>query len=199
MLLLLQLSGPPGSGKSTLAQALSRNLKDTISINHDTLKSFLLANIPSLPFTESSKLSYSLQWTLAEDVLKQGKSVIIDSTCNYPETLKAGQELAEKYGYEYLYIECRLEDIDLLDRRLKGRSDTALRSQRTGVNHPPQGAGVGDINTEADNRELFRRWIESPCRPSNDQIIYADTTKSPEECLDYVLKQIGLRAQGGQT
>lgn len=182
--LLIQMSGAPGSGKSTLAHLLAP-LLSAIIINHDLIKSTLLSS--SIPFTQSAQLTYNLQFRLAEDILKQGHSVIIDSTCNYQETLDAGKELAKEYGVEWRYVECSLSDIEILEERLRGR--VGLRSQRSEVSEGPvdgEGMKSGD-----EERRRFRGWMERPCRPESGGIV-TDSTRSPEECLDDVLKQLGL-------
>jgi predicted kinase len=126
--LLIQMSGAPGAGKSSMSALLSKALNGVV-IDHDLLKSGFLEKGHS--FDKSAKLTYSLQWVLVEDVIKQGQSVIIDCPCNYDEILTNGINLARKYGYEYKYVECRVSDLDLLDQRLRTR--TPLRSQRTGL------------------------------------------------------------------
>jgi predicted kinase len=180
--LLIQMSGSPGSGKSTVAKLLAQSI-DGVVINHDLIKSFFLEN--EMSFDQSAKLAYSLDWRLAEDMIKQGRSVIIDSVCNYPEVLDRGTALAQQYGYDYKYVECRVDNLDLLDRRLQNR--VSLRSQRTGVNHPPP--DVNGARQSQDYRAVFKRWIENPSHPAGIAII-VDSTGSPEECLDYILKQI---------
>ncbi|KAH8901521.1 ABC transporter [Thozetella sp. PMI_491] len=182
--LLVQMSGAPGSGKSTLANLLAHSI-DGVVINHDLLRSFFLDN--DTPFDQSAKLAYRFQWMLAGDMLRQGRSVIIDSTCNFQETLDQGIELARQHNCEYRYIECRVNDIHLLERRLNTR--VALRSQRTSVTTLPsdaQGAGSGE-----DALVSFKKWMESPVRPSSAALV-VDSTRSPEECLDYILKQLPL-------
>ena len=99
--------------------------------------------------------------------------------------LDQGTALARRYGYDYRYVECRFDDVDLLDRRVRNR--VSLRSQRTGVNCPPPDAS-GGRNSE-DYRALLSRRIENPCRPAGDAIA-VDSTDSPEEYLDYILRQI---------
>ena len=180
--LLIQMSGAPGSGKSTVANLLAKSI-DGVIINHDLIKSFFLEN--DISFDQSAKLRYRFDWILAEDIIKQGRNVIIDSTCNYNEVLDRGTAIARRYGYEYRYIECRVEDVDLLDQRLRDR--VSLRCQRTGVDRPPLDA-VGDRHGE-DYQALFKRWIECPCRPAGDAIV-VDSTGSLEECLEYILKRI---------
>jgi predicted kinase len=180
--LLIQMSGAPGSGKSTLASLLSRDLNGIV-VDHDLIRSFFLSS--SIPFTQSAQLSYRFQWILAEDMLKQQRSVIIDSTCNYDETLDQGMALAEKFGVEYKYVECRVDDVDVLDRRLKGR--VPMRSQRTDVCSPPR--DLNAAGSEADEREKFKRWIDHPCRPESGAI-FVNSTKSPEECLACILAEI---------
>jgi len=42
--------------------------------------------------------------------------------------------LSLDYCYDYWYVEYRVDDLDLLDERLRKR--VPLKSQRTGVDHP---------------------------------------------------------------
>jgi predicted kinase len=180
--LLIQMSGAPGAGKSTVAKVLTQPI-DGVIIDHDIIKSFFVEN--DISFDQSGKLAYRFQWILAEDMIKQGRSVIIDSPCNFNGILDHGIALARKYDYDYRYVECRVDDVDLLDRRLRNR--VPQRSQRTAVDRPPPDSG--DTHHNKDYRALFKRWIENPCRPSGDTIV-VDSTGSPEECLDYILEQI---------
>ncbi|KAH8586270.1 hypothetical protein B0O99DRAFT_528971 [Bisporella sp. PMI_857] len=178
---LIQMSGAPGSGKSTLARPLARSIEGVV-INHDLIKSYFLST--SHAFDQAAKLSYPLSWVLAEDMIAQGRSVIIDSVCNYDEVIENGSALAKKYGYEYRYVECRVDDIELLDGRLRSREP--LRSQRTGVDRPPpDAAGEGQV---VDQAALFKKWM-NPRRPADNYVV-VDTKMSSEECLAYVLKQI---------
>jgi predicted kinase len=178
--LIIQMSGAPGSGKSTIANQLARQI-DGVVINHDLIKSFFLET--SIPFDQSAKLAYRLDWILAEDLLKQGRSVIIDSVCNYSELLDKGAAVAEQYGCDYRVIECRVVDLELLDRRLRSR--VAMRSQRTGVDHPPSDA----LLDEDHHRALLKRKMENLILPASGTIV-VDSSKSPEECVEYILKQI---------
>jgi hypothetical protein len=41
----------------------------------------------------------------------------MDSVCNYQETRDQGLRLCALHGFDYWYIECQVEDIDLLDKR----------------------------------------------------------------------------------
>ncbi|KAI1734496.1 P-loop containing nucleoside triphosphate hydrolase protein [Xylaria scruposa] len=183
---LIQMSGPPGSGKSTLARLLARSINGVV-VNHDLIKAFFLES--SFSFEDASRFTYQLDWTLAEDMIQQGRSVIVDSVSNYEEVVNRGTALAEKYGYTYRYVECRVENLDLLDRRLHDR--VALRSQRTGVNEPPPGAPGNGTGGSVDGDALFRKWM-NPKRPEDaTTLIVVDSTRRPEECLEAILERIG--------
>ena len=176
------MSGAPGSGKSTMSRLLGNSL-GAVVIDHDVLRSPLLEF--NVPFDQAAKHAYQLQWALAQDLLKQGHGVIIDSPCNFPEVLERGSSLASQYGYTYWYVECSIQDIDLLDRRLRTRNSTA--SQRTGIAWPP--AGARSTHTNQDAGPLFEKWMKHPCRPKNNAVI-VDATSSPEVLLGSILKQI---------
>jgi hypothetical protein len=118
-----------------------------------TLSNSSLLKDNDLPFDGAAKKAYRLQWAFAEAMAQQGFSVIIDSTCNFQEVVDRGFEIAEQYGLVYWYVECKVEDIDLLDERLRRR--TPLTSQRAGVERPPEAAG--GAREGEDSRALFRK------------------------------------------
>jgi predicted kinase len=180
------MSGAPGSRESTLANLLAKSLNGIV-IDHDLLRSFFLNS--QTTFEQAAKLSYNLQFVFVKDLLKQGRSVIIDSTCNFPETLEQGISIGKEVGVEYVYVECRVDDIRLLDERLTRR--VPMRSQRRGVERPPVDAEGGNRKAKEDYYKLFERWIEHPCRPENGGIV-VDSRSSPEECLGFVLERIGV-------
>ncbi|KIM43431.1 hypothetical protein M413DRAFT_443372 [Hebeloma cylindrosporum] len=183
------MSGAPGSGKSTMAKLLG-SLIDAVVLDHDILKSSLLED-NTISFNQAAKFAYRLDWTIADAMMDQERNVIIDSPCNYQEIVDKGRALAQKYGYAYWYIECRVDDIDLLDERLRKRAP--LRSQRTGVDRPPRDSSGAPCSE--DSRALFRRWIENPYRP-DDNIIVLDSSGSLEQHGDHILERI-LSAQEG--
>ncbi|KIL87809.1 hypothetical protein FAVG1_08688 [Fusarium avenaceum] len=185
--LLIQMSGAPGSGKSTVARLLRPNI-DGIIIDHDVLRSSLLES-GIVSFDQAAKQAYHLQWAQAQDFISQGVgSVIIDSTCNYPEVLEQGISLAARHGYTYWYVECKVDDIDLLDRRMRGRQPMA--SQRSAVDCPPAAAKGNGARVGEDARALFTRWIGSPCRPENDScVIIVDPTSSLDRLREQILKR----------
>lgn len=176
------MSGAPGSGKSTIANLLAPYI-DAVVFNHDTARSTVLEF--GIPFDQAAKLAYSLGWTFTKDMIKQGRSVILDSPCNYEETLDRGSTIAREHGYEYWYVECRVEDIDVLDERLRKRP--ALRCQRRRVDQLPADASSKHYNE--DPQTLFKRRYQNPLRPQSNVII-VDSTNNPEKIRDDILEHI---------
>ena len=183
--LFIQMSGAPGSGKSTLARLLRQSIGGVV-IDHDVFRSTLL-EYDDMAFDQVAKRAYSLQWAFAEDVLKQGLNVVIDSPCNYQEGLDQGSALAEKYEYAYWYVECKVEDLDLLDQRLRLR--VPMRSQRTAIDSPPAGASSARIGEPS--RGLFEKWVKNPCRPDRNTIV-VDSTNNAEANRDQILEHLSL-------
>jgi len=174
---LIQMSGAPGAGKSTLAAELSRR-HGLVAIDHDIVKSALLA--AGNGFSDSGRVSYQVVTGLAESLLRQGHSVIIDSPCFYTELLESGQAIAQRQHAQYLYLECRLDDLDEIDRRLGSRSP--LRSQRLSVEGPPVDAVAGSGASTPAGRELFQAWIAGARRPADGYLVL-DTSRDVETCL----------------
>ncbi|MEJ7834479.1 MAG: hypothetical protein WKF79_16315, partial [Nocardioides sp.] len=125
---------------------------------------------------------------LAEDLLGQGHSVVIDSPCWYDELLASGQSLGARAGVPYLYLECRTDDLDILDARLRRRV-TARRSQRTSLNASP----IDDDRPDSEGRDQFRAWIAGMKRPEADSLVI-DTSRKVDDCLGDV--EDFLRARG---
>ena len=180
------MSGAPGSGKSTTAGLLAKEI-DAYIVAHDVIKSAILDD--NIPFETAGKLAYSVDWAIAENMIKQERSVIIDSTCNFQETINRGHELALKYGYTYWYIEIRADadNIGLLNERLQARD--SLRAQRTSVNNCPSDAKQ-DPTPRNDARERFKHWILNPCRPDNNVII-VNSEGQLEERIQHILAYTG--------
>jgi predicted kinase len=176
----IQMSGVPGSGKTTIASALARRVH-AITIDHDITKSALLD--ADVPVSVAGLASYNVLNAVARHLLSQGYSVIFDSPCLYTELLERGQRLAQEAGAQYLYIECVVEDLDEIDRRLRERVRT--RSQLGGVYSPPtEGSGKAQSGVE-----VFQDWMRNMKRPKSAYLVL-DTTRPPEICVEEAVRYI---------
>lgn len=186
-LLLLQMSGAPGSGKTTLAQTIGRQI-GAVVIDHDVTKSALLG--ADVPVALAGHASYSVLDALARHLLLQGYSVIVDSPCLYTVLLERGQQLAQEVHARYRSIECVVEDIEELDRRLRTRPH--FPSQLVGVYQPPS-AGSGKTHA---GEAVFRDVIANMKRPPTGYLTL-DTTQPLESylqtALTYLATGIGNR------
>lgn len=75
--------------------------------------------------------------------LQNGLSVLIDSACFYLEIIKFGQRLDHQYDAEYRYIECKIDNISILENWLQQRM--SHRSWRMGINKLRPDAGVNVV------------------------------------------------------
>lgn len=66
-------------------------------------------------------VSYYIEWELIGFLLEQEHSVILDSPCLYDGMVEKGIGLYRKYGATYKYIECYLNNIEEINRRLQTR------------------------------------------------------------------------------
>lgn len=176
----VQMSGAPGSGKTTVANAIAE-ATGAVIIDHDVTKSALLA--AAIPVADAGRASYEVLNALADHLLSQRHSVIFDSPCFYENLLVRGEQLAEKYGVRYRYVECRLDDLHELDRRLQSR--VRKPSQLAGVFAQPT-AGSGK---EVSSAEVFQNWIENMKRPKDGYLV-VDTSQPFESYIGSVLTYI---------
>ncbi|MGP4072909.1 AAA family ATPase [Piscibacillus sp. B03] len=169
----VQMSGFSGSGKSTLAKQISKRT-GAIVIDHDIVKSALLLSINEgvLDRKLSGKISYNIDWSIIEFQLSQGISVIFDSPCLYDEMIEKGTMLAKKYNAKYKYVECYLDDIDVINSRLKDRENL-----------------ISQIK-EVKDEKAFKYTIENAKKPSDYECLVVDTGEQLDtyinEVLDYI-------------
>ena len=115
---LLQMAGGPGSGKSALARVIGRRTAAVV-LDKDILKTAALH--AGAEEALAGGIAYEAFFDLADHLLGQGLSVVLDSP-SYFETIPAkGQALAEERGIGYHFVECVCEDQAELERRLSGR------------------------------------------------------------------------------
>jgi predicted kinase len=169
----IQMSGFPGSGKSTLARRIAEKTGAVI-IDHDIIKSSLLNSIDNTPIDAKSagRISYNIDWSLAESLLYQGKAVIFDSPCLYKEMVEKGTGLAKKFNVKYKYVECYLEDSIEINRRLRNRD--RMVSQ------------IKEIYSE----EAFRYALKNSEKPADYKCLLIDTSQPVERYLPAVINYL---------
>ncbi|RDI39103.1 AAA family ATPase [Falsibacillus pallidus] len=168
----LQMSGFPGSGKSTLARLIAKETSAVI-VDHDIVKSALLESMnDSIEAKVAGKISYNIDWSLIDFHLSQGHNVIFDSPCLYSEMVQKGLDLTEKYGAEYKYVECLVDDFHLINERLKTRNRKISQ--------------IKEIASE----ETFYHAVASSKKPSNKECLVINSGQPIENYLDEVLKYV---------
>lgn len=122
---LVLVSGSTGSGKSTIANAIACELKCAVG-SFDWLMS-TLRSMPEvwqaveLPVERQREVGWRLLSRLAEQELRQGRSLVFDLVAR--EVPRAGVvPLAGRYRAQFCVIECVCSDADLQQERVAQRS-----------------------------------------------------------------------------
>jgi predicted kinase len=162
---LLQMAGVPGSGKSALARLIGRTT-GAVVLDKDVLKTAALE--AGAGETLAGPLAYEAFFALADHLLGQDMSVVLDSP-SFWETIPAkGAAIAEARMVPYYFIECYCTDREELARRLRDRP--RLRS------NPGEEAVDIDAQTTAPPGAYLG----------------IDTTQPIERCLELALDYLGL-------
>jgi predicted kinase len=171
----LQMSGFPGSGKSTLAREIA-DRTGAIVIDHDVTKTALLETQEGAKMDgkTSGSISYHIDWSIIESILSQGRSVIFDSPCLYEEMIKKGTDLVRKYRAAYKYIECYLDDFNVINKRLQNRDRKMSQIK------------------EVTSFKEFKKTLENSKKPNCHRYMVVDTSKGLDtyidEVMDYLMK-----------
>ncbi len=120
---LLQMAGRPGSGKSALARLIGKR-SGAVVLDKDVLKTAALD--AGAAEEAAGSIAYEAFFSLADHLLGQGLSVVLDSPSFWETILAKGTATAELRMVPYFFIECICSDRDELSRRLRDR--TRLRS-----------------------------------------------------------------------
>lgn len=124
---LVVMVGLPGSGKSTLARSIGRDLGAPV-LDKDVIKSALLTG-----FHDSSRagsMAYQMLPALADDLVGQGFSVVVDSPGYFEDFLLRMERVAQRRGARLRLVECLCLDETELRRRFARRAaGERLRSQ----------------------------------------------------------------------
>ncbi|MGG0657798.1 AAA family ATPase [Rummeliibacillus pycnus] len=169
----IQMSGFPGSGKSTLAKEIASR-ENMIIVDHDIVKSALINSIGeiAIDFQTTGQIAYNVDWALIEFYLSHGWSVILDSPCLYEELIDRGVELAAKFNVKYKYIECYIDDYDLINNRLATRERL--------ISQIPQ----------IHSKEAFEHTIKNSKKPDNLEILKVDTNQPLSNYIPLVMEYI---------
>lgn len=152
------MAGTSGVGKSTLAQRIASRTGAVI-IDLDVIKSAALEAGAS--WDMSGRVGYRASHAIADSLLKQGLSVILDSPCRFDFIVDSGMTLAAKHKIPYAFIECVLADQDELKRRMSHRK--RQRSQRAAPDQAPTDAPTDTMVNETGNIMLHKtKYPKSP-------------------------------------
>jgi predicted kinase len=163
---LLQMAGAPGSGKSALARVIGRRT-GAVVIDKDVLKTAALE--AGAADSLAGGIAYEAFFGLADHLLGQGWSVILDSPSYYDTIPSKGAGIAAHRRVPYHFIECVCSDAEILARRLSTRSRL-----------PSQPGEINESQTVAPAGAYLR----------------VDTTQPLERCLMLALEYLGARETG---
>lgn len=165
------MAGAPGTGKSRVAASIAA-LEPAIIINSDTVKSTLLSQ--GVAWDLAGRAAYHVLFELADDLLGQGHSVILDSPSHYAFIPANGQRVADKHGARYRFLELTCAHLEELRRRLGERS--AKRSQMLDLDTPPS-----DANAPSQATRIGRHQWEAAKPEVGVLVLDAGPGVSPEQ------------------
>jgi hypothetical protein len=119
-------------------------------------------------------------FALADDNLRAGRRVVIDSPSRYPVIPDRGQRIAAAHGVRYAFVECHCPDRAEIERRTSTR--TPLRSQMRGAIRPAPEAPPEERDEEAAHRAVAR--IDGP---AGGWLRLDTLTEPPDACLAQAL------------
>jgi hypothetical protein len=181
---LILVSGLMGTGKSVLAKNISSHLGAKIVRSDEVRKEIL--DIPKterhyedfgegIYSTDVTMKTYDKTFEMAEDILKDGGSVIIDASFKDREQRVKTASMASSLGADFFVIECVCPD-----EILKGRLSQRMQDKEE----------VSDGRWEI--LEAQKKSFEKIDEFEERTHIVVDASFSPEECSGYAIGRIRL-------
>src|SRR2546426_7280228 len=121
------MRGYPGTGKSTIARAIATALHAPL-IDRDILRQKAVDIFGNLP--EVGRFSYELMFALAQEQLRLGLSLVVDTPLTYRMTYDQARELSHIYQIPMLVVHCKCPP-EVQKRRLEGRKGKVSEFQIT--------------------------------------------------------------------
>ncbi|MGW5364953.1 AAA family ATPase [Actinopolymorpha pittospori] len=183
------MAGQSGMGKSTIAGHLASHTGAAI-LDLDIMKSTALD--VGLEWDVAGRLAFELSWSLADSLLANGTSVILDSPCRFERIIEETNRIAQRRAAAYCFIECVMPDTDELRRRLRSRP--RLRSQMVDVgvsssDAPAQRTVAAQVRAGGvavlDTKYPVSPWLQ------------LDTRQDPRRCFDLALDYLRERRAVG--
>jgi predicted kinase len=166
MVKIIIVFGLPGSGKSYFAEALSRRLA-AVHVNSDQVRNALSARGK---YSLEDKLRvYHAMAELSNDLLVEGKSVVVDATFYLRVMVNVFTGLAKKRSCPILFIKIVADEALIKERLSKPRKDSEadydvylkIKEKFEEVQEPY--LTVRSENSNIDNMiELSLEYISSP-------------------------------------
>jgi predicted kinase len=175
---LIVVAGPPAAGKTTIARQIAAALRMPV-ICKDTLKEALYGRLGSRDRAWSQRLGAAViqsMYALAEDILRAGASLILESTFIHPDTPGELQALMAVTDARLSVIYCHAAP-EVLSKRYNARA----RTDR----HP----GHRDQATMTPDQVIANGWLCQPEYPG--RTIEVDTTESTVS-IEALLEQLHI-------
>jgi len=171
----------PGSGKSTLARSVAA-ATGFVVLDTDVLKSSIVGSGVSVE--AAGPVTYAAALALAQDLLEQGRSVLLDSPCRYQKLLDSGRQIAHAHGVRYAFVELWVQDWAAVLHRLDERSPK--HSQVVSATAP-----VAGTDWEfATAQETLATWQTQLVRPEHDWL-RLDAGNAVKDNLRAALRYLG--------
>jgi predicted kinase len=162
---LLILSGPPCSGKSSIAEAIQQR-RDFHWLQLDRILRRLMPD--SLHDRKDRDIAYRAMHFFAEELLRGGRSAVLDATYSSTEQRAAVEAIAGALAIPFYLIECRVSP-DTAAARFKERTahpaldltEALVRDVGSRYCYSGEGLALAEAASLADNLQQIEIYLRN--------------------------------------